>query len=133
MNLIPFKLRRLLLACCAFALISGCAMVRIHRIDIQQGNLVTQKMIDKLKPGMTKEQVIYVMGHPLAENSFDQSRWDYVHTLSIERKKPERRVVSLYFEDELLTRFEGFLKPSDSTTPTPEEPATNAEDSSRET
>ena len=74
-------------------------------------------MIDKLKPGMTKEQVLYVMGHPLARNSFDQSRWDYVHTISFERKKPFRKVLSLYFQEDSLVRFEGFLRHSEGNVP----------------
>ena len=104
----------LLLTCCIGASLTGCDLVKLHRIDVQQGNLVTQKMIDKLKPGMTKEQVIYVMGQPLALNSFDQTRWDYIHTFSIERTQPVRRVVSLYFDGDFLIRFEGYLKPSSS-------------------
>lgn len=109
-------LRRAVCVFCVVFLVTGCGLVKLHRIDIQQGNLVTQKMIDKLKPGMTKEQVIYIMGHPLALNPFDQSRWDYVHTYSFERKEPNRKVITLYFDGDSLIRFEGFLKHTDSKT-----------------
>ena len=119
------KLRRISFFLCALGaiclLVSSCELVKLHRINIQQGNLVTQKMIDKLKPGMTKEQVVYIMGHPLARNSFDQTRWDYVHTMSIERRVPDRRVISLYFEGDSLVRFEGFLKHSESEPRAPED------------
>ena len=135
---LPMKLARLILkrtVCvfCVVFLVTGCGLVKLHRIDIQQGNLVTQKMIDKLKPGMTKEQVIYIMGHPLALNPFDRSRWDYVHTYSFERKKSNRKVITLYFDGDSLIRFEGFLKHTDSKTATsdttPEEQVASTTDS----
>ena len=50
----------------------------MYRVVIQQGNVVTQDMIDQLKPGMTREQVSYVMGQPIMRNTFKNSRWDFV-------------------------------------------------------
>lgn len=120
MKLVRLIFLRAACASCVAFIVAGCGLVKLHRIDIQQGNLVTQKMIDKLKPGMTKEQVIYIMGHPLAHNPFDQTRWDYVHTYSFERKQANRKVITLYFEGDSLIRFEGFLKHSESKTVSPE-------------
>ena len=120
MNLLQRPLVRVLTLLSLIGLVSGCQLVKLHKIDIQQGNLVTQKMVDKLKPGMTKEQVIYVMGRPLAANSFDQSRWDYVHTFSLERQTPVRKVISLYFDGDSLVRFEGFIKPTASVSDPPD-------------
>src|SRR3989338_447095 len=52
----------------------------VYKIDIQQGNIITQEMIDQLRPGMTKRQVIFVMGAPVVRDPFDQDRWDYVYS-----------------------------------------------------
>lgn len=89
---------------------SGCGLFSLHRVDQQQGNIVTQNMVNKLKPGMTREQVIYVMGVPIVRNSFDNDRWDYVYTYSREGGPIERKLMTLHFEGELLVRFEGYLK-----------------------
>ena len=111
--------RSLRLVLCSIALVttcaslSGCGLVKLHKINIQQGNLVTQKMIDKLKPGMTREQVIYIMGRPLVDSLFDDSAWHYIYTYSESRQTPSQRDITLYFDGDKLIRFEGYLKHSD--------------------
>ena len=95
------------------AALSACQKVpmlpglRTHRIDIQQGNVVTQEMVDKLKPGMTRQQVRFVMGTPPIVDPFHKDRWDYVYYLNKAGAVVEHRRLVLLFEGEVLRRVEG--------------------------
>ena len=64
-----------------FSLLStGCSWLKfpeVHKVAIQQGNIVDQEMIDKLRPGMSMSQVQFVLGTPLVIDTFNQKRWDY--------------------------------------------------------
>ena len=51
----------------------------VYRLNIEQGNIVTQEMVDQLKPGMSRRQVRYILGTPLIEDSFNRDRWDYIY------------------------------------------------------
>jgi outer membrane protein assembly factor BamE len=69
------------LSMAALLFVTGCSTDKIpgiYRIDIQQGNNVTQAMLNELEPGMTKNQVAYVMGNPLLIDTFHPNRWDYL-------------------------------------------------------
>ena len=101
----------LLLASCSFRDFHF-RLPGVYRIDIPQGNIVTQEMIDKLQPGMTKRQVRYVMGTPLLIDTFEQERWDYLHSLETRHTERQQERVSLYFDKDLLVRIEGDLAPS---------------------
>ncbi|MCY3859094.1 MAG: outer membrane protein assembly factor BamE [Gammaproteobacteria bacterium] len=98
---------RLLIGVFAVSTIVGCAEGLLHRVDQQQGNLVTDRMIEQLKPGMNREQVVFIMGQPILKNSFDSDRWDYIYTFAPRSQTPEKRYITLYFEDGLLTRLVG--------------------------
>lgn len=78
-----------------------------YKIDIPQGNVVTQEMVAKLKPGMTKSQVRFIMGTPLVTDAFHANRWDYVYRNQKAGKLIEERKVALFFEREVLARIEG--------------------------
>lgn len=84
----------------------------VYRIDVAQGNIVTQEMIDQLKPGMTKRQVRFIMGSPLVIDTFEPERWDYVHSMSEKGREREQQRVSLFFEKDVLVRISGDLAPS---------------------
>jgi len=88
----------------------------VYKIDIQQGNVITQEMIDQLRPGLTKRQVQYVMGTPMIEDTFNQSRWDYVYSYQPGGEKRQQESISLFFENDLLTHFEGDFIPSNAHT-----------------
>ncbi|HHA19132.1 MAG TPA: outer membrane protein assembly factor BamE [Methylophaga sp.] len=91
-------------------LIGGCSKDKIpgvYRIDIQQGNDVTQQMINQLKPGMTKSQVSYVMGTPLLIDTFHPDRWDYIYTFHPGNGEREQRRITLFFEEDALTHIDG--------------------------
>ena len=81
-------------------------------MTVQQGNVITQEMVDRLKPGMTPEQVAFVMGGPVVRNVFDDSRWDYVYTIDVPGSFESQVVVSVFFEAGALARIVGDLKPA---------------------
>jgi outer membrane protein assembly factor BamE len=107
-----------LLACAAAVLITaGCSSSRIsvpmvpgitpYRIDIQQGNIVTQEMLDKLEPGMSRNQVRFILGTPLVMDPFRTDRWDYVYRMNKRGDVVEHRQLKVFFKDDRLERFEG--------------------------
>jgi len=82
----------------------------VYRIDIQQGNVVDQAMINKLRPGMDKKQVKFIMGTPLIVDPFHNDRWDYLYSFEPGRGEREQRRITLYFTDEHLARIDGDIK-----------------------
>jgi len=102
----------------AAALVAGCGFVpRIpgitpYRIDIQQGNYVSQEMVSQLKPGMTKEQVRFILGTPMVTDIFHSDRWDYVYWRETPRGDRERRNLTVQFEQGQLARVDGDMVPS---------------------
>ena len=110
--------RRLFLAI-SLMMLAGCQYFQfpgVHKIDIQQGNIVTQDMIDQLKPGMSKRQVRYVMGNPLIEDTFNPDRWDYFYSLIPARGEPTKERISIYFNGDSLSHFSGDFVPSSAKT-----------------
>lgn len=90
--------------------LAGCSKDKIpgvYRIDIQQGNDVTQEMLNQLKPDMTKSQVSYIMGTPLLIDTFHPDRWDYIYSFHPGNGDREQRRITLYFEDDKLDHIEG--------------------------
>ena len=78
-----------------------------YHLDVQQGNVVTSKMMLQLKPGMSKSQVRYVMGTPLLQDSFHQDRWDYLYQMNKGGQVIERRRVILEFKNDGLAKVRG--------------------------
>ena len=109
----------LILVLCSIA--SGCSSLRfpgVHRITIQQGNVITQTMIDKLKPGMSKSQVRFVLGNAVINDSLNQDRWDYVYNFQPGGgvRGPER--MSVFFVEDALINFTGDFVPTSETAET---------------
>lgn len=77
-----------------------------YKPDVQQGNVLDEKQISLLKPGMTKQQVIFVMGTALLKDPFHKNRWDYVYTLSKNHAPMERRLLTLHFENNILSKID---------------------------
>ena len=77
-----------------------------HKMEINQGNMVTPEMRHKLKLGMTRLQVQAVLGTPLVNDAFHTSRWDYVYRLEKKGKLLEKQRMTLYFEGDYLTRID---------------------------
>lgn len=110
-------MRKLFATFFAAVLISGCSeFPGVYKIDIPQGNIVTQEMIDKLEPGMTPRQVRFIMGTPLLEDTFHADRWDYIYTMEKDGKTQTRQRVTLYFDEGRLASLTGDFKPGDSAT-----------------
>jgi outer membrane protein assembly factor BamE len=88
--------------------------IKPYKLDVQQGNVVTSKMLLQLRPGMTKSQVRFIMGTPLIQDSFHGNRWDYMYQMREAGKITEQRRVILDFEKELLKTVRGDVIPAGS-------------------
>jgi outer membrane protein assembly factor BamE len=88
---------------------------RLYRITVQQGNVITQDMVDQLKPGMTRSQVAFIMGEPILRNTFDPDRWDYIYTVYLPGYFEQETRLSLFFQEDVLSYFTGDYAPSDAT------------------
>lgn len=99
----------------AIATLSGCSYLKlpgVHKFPIQQGNIVTQEMVDQLRPGMTRSQVRYVLGTPLVADTFNQSRWDYWYSVKLSNGFELREQVAVHFTDDVLSGITGDYLPS---------------------
>ncbi len=99
------------LALLALIPLSGCGL--IYKVDAQQGNLFDKSTVEVLKPGMSKRQVLLVMGSPAVISPFDQNRWDYVSTIRRGRNKMASKDLTLYFKDDALVKIDGDYFPED--------------------
>ncbi|CAD5106375.1 outer membrane protein assembly factor BamE [Zestomonas carbonaria] len=79
--------------------LAGCSFPGVYKIDIQQGNVVTQDMIDQLKPGMTRRQVRFIMGNPLVTDTFHANRWDYLYSIQPGGGQRQQERMSVIFND----------------------------------
>ncbi len=75
---------------------------------MQQGNVVSEEMIEKLKPGMTKSQVLFVLGSPLIMDAFRDNRWDYVYLFREKGELIEQKRMTVFFEDDMLVNIENY-------------------------
>jgi outer membrane protein assembly factor BamE len=112
-------------ACVALSLVvliaGGCATadrylpswrsLGVYKIDINQGNYLSQDVVDKLKVGMTEQQVRQLLGTPLITSPFRAGRWDYVYEFSRQGKVVEHRNLTVHFTDGKVTRWEGDQMP----------------------
>jgi outer membrane protein assembly factor BamE len=105
--IVPLIFFSFLLSACG----SAVPKMKPFKMDIQQGNVVTSKMLLQLRPGMTKSQVKFIMGTPLIIDSFHSNRWDYFYQMRQSGKVTEQRRVILDFEKELLARVRGDVVP----------------------
>jgi len=117
-------LPRLLPLLLVAALTTAC--MSVYRPEVQQGNAVTPEMLEKLKLGMTRSQVRFVLGTPLIQDPFHPDRWDYFfYRKQSDQKKAEEHRVTVYFDKDALVRVEGDIVPSTMLSPAvnPEPPA----------
>jgi len=84
-----------------------------YKVDILQGNVLTQEQVQVLQVGMSREQVRDILGTPLLASVFHAQRWDYVFTLKRQGQAPQRRQLSLWFKDNRLERFDGDEVPTE--------------------
>ena len=82
----------------------------IYRIDVPQGNFLDERDVEKLRVGMTKEQVIYVLGRPVVQDSFDNDTWYYVYDMKrgmVKRGEDFQKQMIITFEDNKVASVEG--------------------------
>ena len=84
----------------------------VYKIGIPQGNIITQEMVDQLRPGMTKRQVNFVMGTPLVRDPYHQDRWDYVYSYQPGGGERGQERLSVFFIDDQLVNFTGDFIPT---------------------
>jgi outer membrane protein assembly factor BamE len=106
-------------------LIAGCSNLSLspYRIEVRQGNLVTQEMAAQLKPGMTRDQVRFVLGTPLLADPFHAERWDYVYRFKPGYGEAQQRRLTVFFQDGKLARVEGDVVPAGTAQPGGADPA----------
>lgn len=99
--------------CLVLLTLAGCSaegdrkLPGVYRVDVQQGNIIEQEMLDKLRPGMDRNQVRFIMGTPAITDPFHADRWDYVFTHSKGGRTRQQRHVTVYFKDDKLSHVEG--------------------------
>ncbi len=114
---IPAAAALLLAACSTVPTVPG---VPPYRIEIQQGNYVSQEMVAQLKPGMSREQVRFILGTPLVTDIFHADRWDYIYYRELPDRRREQRRISVHFADGKLARVTGDVVPADPARAKPE-------------
>lgn len=107
-------MRKILIVLAASFFLSGC-FPGVYKIDIPQGNVVTQEMVDQLRPGMTYNQVRFIMGTPLITDTFSGERWDYLYSIQRGGNPREQERISLFFENNQLSRISGDFRPGSAT------------------
>lgn len=111
------KTNTVLLVMAALLSLTGCQTIMsnlpgVYSIDIQQGNMIDQAMIDQLRPNMAKRQVLYIMGSPMLADTFHDSRWDYLYSEQPNGEDRRQKRVSLFFNGDNLVGVQGDFRPS---------------------
>jgi outer membrane protein assembly factor BamE len=86
---------------------------RVYKLSVQQGNVITQEMVDRLKPGMTRNQVEFVMGRPVLGDPFNDDQWVYIYTLEVPDYFNQVFKMVLAFEDDTLATISGDYIPQE--------------------
>jgi outer membrane protein assembly factor BamE len=100
---------RTLAACLLCLLLAACGFV--HKIDVQQGNYVTEDAVAKMRKGMTRAEVRTLLGTPLLADPFHANRWDYFFSSVKGGKAEDRKRFSVFFEDDKVASFTGTAQP----------------------
>ncbi|MDD2768737.1 MAG: outer membrane protein assembly factor BamE [Methylococcus sp.] len=108
---------RTIISLTAILPLAGCSYVDqipfLYHLDIHQGNIVSQEMVDQLKPGMNRRQVTFIMGTPLTVSPFHDNRWDYVYSNQPGGEERLQRKISLEFDQDELVGLQGDFKPGE--------------------
>jgi outer membrane protein assembly factor BamE len=99
-------------------LLTGCGtsvmnMLQPYRMEVVQGNVVTQDMVEKLRPGQTRDQVRNLLGAPVLNDIFHATRWDYVFTIRRQGAEPQQRRVTVFFDGDRVKSFEAGQVPTE--------------------
>ncbi len=87
--------------CFSWILLSLClsACIRPYKFTIHQGNIISSEKVAEVQPGMSFEQVRYVLGTPLLQDVFHADRWDYIYIEKPGYKPAARRHLAIYFNE----------------------------------
>ena len=124
-NTASLRMKKLLIimTCIASLSITACSRYHlVHKIDIQQGNVITQDEVNLLEPGMSRRQVQFIMGSPMIADVFHQDRWDYVYLLAPGYGETIEERVTLFFDNDQLSRITGTLHPDEAGSAAPSRP-----------
>lgn len=110
---------RLLLSALILLGMAACSFPGVYKLDVQQGNIITQDMVNQLKPGMNKRQVRFIMGTPLLMDSFNDNRWDYFYSLKNGQDELAQERLTLFFIDDQLVNMQGNFRPEEAATHKP--------------
>ena len=106
-------MRKLLISILGLLLLflAGCTL---YRADLQQGNVIDKEELDKLKIGMSKQQVNFLLGTPLLNDPFHKDRWDYVYTLKTDNQRVKvKKHLTLIFTGDTLSQINNSNYPND--------------------
>ena len=109
------KIPQLIILTLTTIALCACSSIKfpgVYKLTIQQGNIVSQEMIDKLKPGMTRGQIQFILGNPVLEDAFDPNRWNYIYTVAYPDQPIIKKELIVVFEDDRLIGFEGDYIPT---------------------
>jgi len=107
----PIYRKQFLLFITLFTLLQlqACSFPGVFKINVQQGNIITQEMLDTLKPGMTQKQVHFVLGKPVLDNLFDPDLENYVYTYQKAGGEVKQQTIKVFYQDCIFARYEGTL------------------------
>jgi outer membrane protein assembly factor BamE len=117
-------LRIVLAVAAGSALLAGCSTfgysaarltgaLSPYKIEVVQGNFISNEQVQALQPGMSRQQVRELLGTPLVSSLFHADRWDYIFTLRRQGVQPQQRRLTVYFQGDQLARHEGDTMPSE--------------------
>lgn len=90
-------------------LLQACSFPGVFKINVQQGNIITQDMLDTLEPGMTKKQVYFVLGKPVIDNVFNDDLENYVYSYQRAGGKIDRQIIKVHYKADIYQSHEGKL------------------------
>lgn len=115
--------------------LSGCSGIGfpgVYLVNIDQGNIVDQDMVDQLKPEMTRRQVRFLLGTPLVEDTFNNDRWDYLRVLRRGNDTLLRRKLTVVFKDDVLVDVVGDFVSENWPEPNPEVSTEDSQESTEQ-
>ncbi|MBU2782457.1 outer membrane protein assembly factor BamE [Acidithiobacillus caldus] len=102
--------RLVILIALSALLLDACS---IYRVAVQQGNVITQKELAKVHPGMDKLEVRTALGSPMLQDPWHPDQWTYVYSYKPAYGRTEVRQIQLQFKDDRLQSISGDVKAED--------------------
>ncbi|HKY69468.1 MAG TPA: outer membrane protein assembly factor BamE [Gammaproteobacteria bacterium] len=91
------------------AFVMGCTTLKPYKMKMIQGNVLTEEKVGQLSVGMTEDQVLFLLGTPVLQDSFHQNRWDYVYYVKPGYEPRKEHALTVYFENGKVSHFKGNL------------------------